>query len=113
MEMPWWVGFPGIAVTIFGAYQAYESQRSLFTFSDAQMIAAQMQIYGMQSPSKFAGLDDKTADSFGLSKAYSGSLERSKLTFAPAEKNGVAGGSYTITVRGLNKGDCQNLEPNI
>ncbi|PAJ83569.1 hypothetical protein [Burkholderia ubonensis] len=111
METPWWIGLPSVAVAIFGAYQTYESQKSIFTIVDAQTIAAELQLYKAQSSDGFASLNDKVADTFEISKTITGTIDRSKLTFAPANVHGTLGDGYTITASGLNKGDCLNFEP--
>ncbi|MDN7906218.1 hypothetical protein QZM18_19160 [Burkholderia diffusa] len=111
MEAPWWIGLPGVAVAVFGAYQAYQSQRAVFTFADAQTIAAELQVYAAQSPDRFASLNDKVADALVISKGITGTIDRSKLSFAPANFHGTVGDSYKITATGLNKTDCQNFEP--
>jgi len=111
-EQPWWLGLLPICFTVICGYQLLKEQRSLFTFEDAQTMAAELKVYGQLSPDRYASLDDRTADSFGILRGYAGALDRSKLTFAPADLNGNPGFAYTITARGLNKGDCLDLEPN-
>jgi len=56
--------------------------------------------------------EQRSLFTFGILRGYAGALDRSKLTFAPADLNGNPGFAYTITARGLNKGDCLDLEPN-
>jgi hypothetical protein len=112
-EQPWWLGLLPVVFVAFGGYRLYEQQRFLFTFQDAQLMAAELQVYGAQSSDRFARLDDKTADSIGILSGFTGALDRPKLTFAPADLNGSQGAAYTITAHGLNKGDCLNLEPNV
>jgi hypothetical protein len=112
-NLPWWVGALPTVIVLFAGYQAYDSQRSLFRFQDAQMMAAQLEVYGAQSSDRFASLNDKVADLAGISKSFTGSLDRSKMSFAPDDVNGAHGAGYMVTVRGIGKADCESLEPNI
>jgi len=111
MDSPWWFGLIPALVAAYGCYLGYESQRSIFTVADAQTMAAQLKVYGAESGDRFASLSDATADSFGITKPLTGTLDRSKLSFAAADKNGVHGMRYSITAKDLGKQDCLNLEP--
>ncbi|MFB9127100.1 hypothetical protein E2553_40045 [Paraburkholderia dipogonis] len=111
MDSPWWFGLIPALVAAYSGYLGYESQRSVFTLADAQTVAAQLKVYGIQSGDRFASLSDATADSFGIAKPLTGTLDRSKLSFAAVDKNGVHGMGYSITAKGLGKKDCLNLEP--
>lgn len=113
IEKPWWLSAAVLLFLCFGGYQTYLQQKALFTFEDAQTMAAKLEIFGAESPKRFADLNDKVAADFGIISGYGGGLDRSNIHFAPAQVNGVAGAAYMITVQGLNKRDCLDLEPNV
>jgi hypothetical protein len=109
-NQPWWIGLVFGLLALIGGYFGWQSERSLFTMADAQMMGAQLASFGQMSAGRYAGLNDKLADQLGITRAYTGRLSRDHYSFSPAPVSGLSDSGYAITVRGLTDVDCASLE---
>jgi len=106
---PWWAELGLVLLVLAGGVEALHFQNTVFSAADLLIMTAEIRSTAQTSGHGYAWLSNTTADNLGIAKPTTDSIDRSMLSFAPTNRNGVQNGAFTITVNGLSQDGCRAI----